>query len=96
MFGREIAELEQGAVASAIRDEIHRHDGEVHEIYTTLVQHKLPGAEVLSTALDQMRSIQAGREDHAILTFNSSYKELKEAIKRGAEFGAGADRDGAA
>ena len=85
VFGREIAELEQGAVASAIRDEIHRHDGEVHEIYTTLVQHKLPGAEVLSTALDQMRSIQAGREDHAILTFNSSYKELKEAIKRGAE-----------
>ena len=32
-----------------------------------------------------MRSIRSGKEDHAILTFNSAYKELKEAIKRGAE-----------
>ena len=85
VFGREIAELEQAAVASAIREEIHRHDGELHDVYTTLVQHKLAGADVLSTALDQMHAIQAGNEDGAILTFNSSYKELKEAIKRGAE-----------
>ena len=85
VFGREIAELEQGAVASAIREEIHRNDGELHDVYTTLVQYELAGADVIGTALDQMRSIQAGNEDRAILTFNSSYKELKEAIKRGAE-----------
>ena len=82
VFGREIPELEQGVVANAIREEIHRHDEALHEVHTTLVQHGLPGADVLRTALDQMRSIRAGKEDHAILTFNSAYKELKEAIKR--------------
>lgn len=85
VFGREISELEQGVVANAIREEIHRHDEELHEVHTILVQHNLPGTEVLRTALDQMRSIRAGKEDHAILTFNAAYKELKEAIKRGAE-----------
>ena len=85
VFGREISELEQGVVANALREEIHRHEEELHEVHTTLVQHSLPGAEVLRTALDQMRSIRAGKEDHAILTFNAAYKELKEAIKRGAE-----------
>ena len=85
VFGREISELEQGVVANAIREEIHRHDEELHAVHTTLVQYSLPGAEVLRTALDQMRSIRAGKEDHAILTFNAAYKELKESIKRGAE-----------
>ena len=85
VFGREISELEQGVVANAIREEIDRHHEELHEVHTTLVQHSLPGAEVLRSALDQMRSIRAGKEDHAILTFNAAYKELKEAIKRGAE-----------
>ena len=85
VFGREISELEQGVVANAICEEIHRHDEELHAVHTTLVQYSLPGAEVLRTALDQMRSIRAGKEDHAILTFNAAYKELKEAIKRGAE-----------
>ena len=85
VFGREIPELEQGVVAKLIREQIHQHDGELQEVHTTLVQHKLPGTEILRNALDQMRSIQAGKEDHAILTFNAAYKELKEAIKRVAE-----------
>ena len=85
VFGREISELEQRVVADAIREEIHRHDDDLQALHTTLVHHMLPGAEVLRTALDQMRSIRSGKEDYAILTFNSSYKELKEAIKRGAE-----------
>ncbi len=85
VFGREISELEQSVVANAIREEIHRHDELLHEMHTTLVQHKLPGADVLRTALDQMRSIRSGKEDQAILTFNSAYKELKESIKRGTE-----------
>ena len=85
VFGREISELEQGVVANALREEIHRHEEELHEVHTTLVQHGLPGTDVLRTALDQMRSIRSGNEDHAILTFNSSFKELKEAIRRGAE-----------
>ena len=86
-FGRTdgVTGLEQGVVANAIREAIHRHDEELQDVHTALVQHKLPGAEVLRTALDQMRSIRAGKEDQAILTFNSAHKELKEAIKRGAE-----------
>lgn len=89
VFGREISELEQGVVANAIREEINRHDEELHEVHTTLMQHGLPGADVVRMALDQMRSIRSGKEDHAILTFNSAYKELKEAIKRGAELSQG-------
>ena len=85
VFGREISELEQSVVASAICEEIHRHDEELREVHTTLVQHSLPGTDVLRIALDQMRSIRDGKEDHAILTFNAAYKELKEAIKRRAE-----------
>ena len=85
VFGREIPELQQGVVANAIREEIHRHDEYLHEVYTTLVEHGLPGTEILRSALDQMRSIRAGDEDQIIMTFNGAYKELKEAIKRGAE-----------
>ena len=85
VFGGEIPELEPGAVANTIREAIHGHDGELSEMHTKLARHKLPGAEVVRTALDQMRSILSGKDDHAILTFNSSYKELKEAIKRCAE-----------
>jgi hypothetical protein len=81
VFGRKISELEQSVVAHAIREEVEQHDEELHEVHTTLVQHRLPGADVLRSALDQMRSIRTGKEDHAILTFNGAYKELKEAIK---------------
>jgi hypothetical protein len=85
VFGKEVSELEQGVVAHALREEIHRFDQGLQETFTTLVQHSLPGGEVLRTALDQMRAIRAGKEEQAILSFNASYKELKEAIKRGAE-----------
>jgi len=85
VFGREMAELEQSVVANAIRDEVQRHDEELREVYTILVQHGLPGADVLRSALDQMRSIRSGKDDLVILTFNGAYKELKEAIKRSAE-----------
>jgi hypothetical protein len=85
VFGKEVSELEQGVVAHALREEIHRFDQGLQETFTTLVQHSLPGGEVLRTALDQMRAIRAGKEEQAILSFNGSYKELKEAIKRGAE-----------
>ena len=85
VFGRDVQEIEQSVVANAIREEVHRRDEELREMHTTLMQHSLPGADVLRSALDEMRSIRSGKEDHAILTFNAAYKELKEAIKRGAE-----------
>jgi len=84
-FGREIAELEQSVVAGSIRQEINRHNEEIQEVYTVLIQHHLPGTDALRSALDQMRALYSGKEDNVILTFNSSFKEIKEAIKRSAE-----------
>ena len=60
VFGREAPELEQGNLANNIREEIQRHDQQLHDVHTTLVQHDLPGAEILRTALDQIRSIRTG------------------------------------
>jgi len=85
VFGREIPEIEQNVVANAIREAISKHEEDLHELYTTLFSRSLPGAQVLQDALSQMRAIRNGKEDRAILTFNSAYKELKEAIKRAAE-----------
>ncbi len=84
-FGREVRDLEQGAVATAIREEVGRHEADLAEVHTQLVQHGLPGAEVLKAALDQIRSLRSGREDQTILSFHASHKQLKEAIRRGAE-----------
>jgi len=85
VFGKEISELEQSVVANAIREEMQKHDEELHDVYTILVQHGLPGFDILRSALDQMRTIRTGKEDHAILTFNGAYNELKETIRRGVE-----------
>ncbi len=85
VFGREISELEPGAVATAIREELNHYEPALAEVHTVLVQHRLPGADVLRSALDHMRSIRTGKESHAILTFSAAHKELKEAVKRAAE-----------
>jgi len=85
VFGKEIRELEQGVVARAIKDETARRETGLQEMHTTLVTHRLPGAEVLAEALDQLRVIRSGGEENAILTFNSCWGELKEALKRAAE-----------
>ena len=47
VFGKEVSELEQGVLAHALREEIHRFDESLQETFTTLVQHSLPGGEVL-------------------------------------------------
>ena len=64
---------------------MNRHDEDLHGVHSTLVKNSLPGAEILQDALDQMRAIRNGKEDHAILSFNAAYREIKEAIKRAAE-----------
>ena len=85
VFGREVSELEQGAVVQTLRQEIREHEEQLRQALMLLVQHNLPGTEVLQTALDQMKSISRGSEEQVIQTFNSSFKELKEAIKRRSE-----------
>jgi len=85
VFGKEIPEIEQSVVAKAIKEEIGNCEDALRETYTTLVQHSLPGAGILQEACDQMKAMRQGRDDVAITTFNGSYKELKEAIKRSGE-----------
>jgi hypothetical protein len=84
-FGKDIPELEQGVVANSIRNEVSGHEDALNEIRNTLASHSLPGVEVLQEAQDHIRLIRTGKEDQAILEFNASHKEIKEAIKRAAE-----------
>jgi len=82
VFGRQIADLQEAAVAAAIRDAIQQHEPSIQDAYTTLVRHGLPGADVLERALDQVRAIRTGSDAQAILGFNGAFRELKEALTR--------------
>ena len=84
-FGKELPELEQGAAAALIRDESSRHEPDLQDQYSRLLTNRLPGAEVLGKALEQLRAIRSGSEGSAIIALNGCHKELKEAIKRAAE-----------
>jgi hypothetical protein len=81
-FGQDIREIEPRAVAGQIRAEVERHEHDVRDVHTKLVQNALPGADVLDAALIQMAEIRSGSDDQAILAFNACCKELKEANKR--------------
>ncbi|NNE17168.1 MAG: hypothetical protein HKN10_01705 [Myxococcales bacterium] len=86
VFGKQMSDISSGTpVAASIRAELGRSETSVEDAYSLLREHKLPGTDVLRSALDEMRSIRSGKEDQAILTFNGTHKGLKEAIKRGAE-----------
>lgn len=85
VFGKDIPELEQNVVATAIREELAKGEKELQEVHTTLVRHALPGAAVLQEAINQIGAIRSGSADHAIHSFNGSHKALKEATKRAAE-----------
>jgi hypothetical protein len=84
-FGQSVAELEQGAVAREIREQVEQCEEGVRDAYSLLASNALPGADVLSEALSQMSAIRRSGESQTILTFNASHKNLKEAIKRAAE-----------
>ena len=81
-FGKQIAELEQGLVSRAIRDELAVCQDVVRDQESVLRTNRLPGGEVLTAAVDQMRAIRGGSEEQAIVGFNGSHAEIKEAIKR--------------
>ena len=85
VFGREISELEQGVVAKALRDEIGRHEEDVQDALSLLIRHRLPGQDILQSALNQMRAVRTGNDETAIRTFNTSYNEIKEGVKRARE-----------
>jgi hypothetical protein len=84
-FGKELPELEQGSAAAAIRDQAAHHEPILQETYNRLLTHRLPGADVLGKALDQLRAIRSGGEESAITALSGSHHDVKEAIKRAAE-----------
>jgi len=85
VFGREISELEESVVAATLCEELGNNEEQLRSMQTALVSHGLPGADVLGDGYDKMRAIAKARDCQAIKTFNASFKELKEAIKRAAE-----------
>ena len=85
VFGKEIPELEQGVIARWIRDAISENEDPIREQEGVLKTSRLPGIEVLTDALNQMRAIRSGSDENTILTFNGSHAEVKEAIKRARE-----------
>ena len=84
-FGREIRELNAGAIVSALRGAIALHEDEVASAHSRLTAHQLPGSGMLDGALGQMKAILRGSEENAIATFNASHRSIKEAIKRAVE-----------
>lgn len=86
VFGKQMSDISSSvAVASNIRDALGAVEAGIEDALTLLRSHGLPGIEVLQIASDQMRVIRGGTADNAVQTFNSSHKELKEAIKRSKE-----------
>jgi Family of unknown function (DUF6079) len=81
-FGKDIPELEPGVVTRTIREEVARQEEAVRDVHTTLLTHRLPGAEVLADALEQMRGLGRGAEANTIVSFIGSHAEIKEAVKR--------------
>jgi hypothetical protein len=85
VFGREVKELEQSAVAREIREGVERREDEIRDAATTLRGANLPGGEILESALQQCRSIIRGNDANAIKSFNAAYHSFGEAIERASE-----------
>lgn len=84
-FGREVREINTGAIVSDLRKEVEHHEDSVGSAYRLLTAHRLPGSGMLEGAIDQMKAILRGSEDNAIATFNASHRSIKDAIKRAGE-----------
>lgn len=84
-FGAEVRELTASVIVHEIRDQLARQEDTVAGALGLLAAHRLPGGTVLEAALGQIRAIQRGSEEGAIATFNSSYRVIKDAIKRATE-----------
>lgn len=84
-FGKEVKELNAGAIVAELRKEVARNEDTVASALGTLTAHRLPGGAVLDGAVGQMKAILRGSEDNAIATFNTSHRAIKDAIKRAVE-----------
>lgn len=81
-FGKEIQELEENVIASAIRETTEPHEETLREISSILDRHGLPGREVLTEALSNIVGFRRQRDCQALKAFTACHQELREAIRR--------------
>ena len=84
-FGEDAKELAQSPLAAEIRAAVERHEEPLDGVLGMMRSAQLPGTDVIDGALSQMRAIRRGNEENAILSFNASHKNIKDAIKRGVD-----------
>lgn len=84
-FGREISELEEGAVVRAIRKAVGDEEDTLRAVQRKLADHALPGADAAKSALDQVGNIARGNADDTVNGFNAAWHSLKDAFKRSHE-----------
>jgi len=84
-FGYEIKEMVEPAVAAEIKARVEREEEPLTAALLAVRSLRLPGVDMLASALDEMRNIRSGGDDNAILAFNAAHKSIKEAIKRAAD-----------
>jgi hypothetical protein len=85
VFGKEVGEIEQGVIANAIRESVSEVEGELQNLYTTMVKHQFPGSSILKECLDQILAIRRGNDEQAITGFRATHNQIKEGIQRGHE-----------
>ncbi len=88
VFGGDIPELSWPVAARTIREAAAKREKDVQDMGNLLASKGLPGAEILGNAANLIRAVRNGTEERAVSTFNGSYKEIKEAIKRASELSA--------
>ncbi len=84
-FGREVKELTAAPIAAELRREIDRHADTVASALAILTRERLPGGNLLESALGEMKAIARGSDESAIAGFNSAHRSIKEAIQRAGE-----------
>lgn len=84
-FGAEVKELSATSISAELRHQVGAKEDAVAAARTMLIEHRLPGVPMLEKAIGQMKAILRSSEDGAIGIFNTSFRSIKEAIKRAAE-----------
>jgi hypothetical protein len=82
VFGTEIKEIEEGLVATQIREALAREEPRLSEVLLTLGRNGLPGSEPLDAAVGAIRNIRGRRDCPALQEFSATHKMLKDAIGR--------------
>ena len=85
-FGSEIKDISsQSAIVTALREALADHEDDLRTAQGLLNASNLPGAEVLTDALEPIKDIRWGTDETAISEFNASFQTIKEGIRRAGE-----------